>query len=169
MAVITFDPGLTVWTVLTFGCLLVALTRFAYKPLRKILEQREAAIRDSLEKAEQARLQAEETAAQNEIKLEQAREEVRRMVEDGHKIVAEMKQESEQSAREEAERIVGHARSEINRELQKGLDDLKVTVANLSLRIARQVIREGLDEERHNELADNFIERLKKSHGSRSS
>lgn len=167
MGTMTFDIGLTVWTALTFGVLLIALARFAYKPLREILAQRETVIRESLEKAEQARRGAEEILAQNEARLQSAREDVRRLIDDGHKIVAEMKHESQQVAREEAERIMTHAREEIDREFQKGLDDLKLTVANLSLRIARQVIREGLDEERHNELADTFIERLKKSHASR--
>jgi len=165
MAVMTFDAGLTVWTVLTFGCLLLALTRFAYKPLRKILEQREATIRESLDKAEQARRKAEEVMVRNEARLGEAREEVRRIIADGHKIVADMKSESRQAAREEADHIIAHAREEIDRELQKSLDDLKVTVANLSVRIARQIIREDMDEKRHNELADTFIERLKKSHG----
>ena len=44
------------------------------------------------------------------------------------------------------------------------MDELKTTVANLSVRIARQVIQEGLDEKRHMELADTFIDRLKRSH-----
>ena len=78
-----------------------------------------------------------------------------------------MKRESQQSAREEAERIIAQARDEINMELRKSLDDLKVTVANLSLRIARQVIREDLDEERHSRLADAFVERLKQNYESR--
>jgi F0F1-type ATP synthase membrane subunit b/b' len=40
-------------------------------------------------------------------------------------------------------------------------------VANLSVRVARQVIRGKLDEEQHEQLADDFIDRLKKSHASR--
>jgi len=169
MASITFDPGLTVWTVLTFGCLLFLLARFAFKPLRRLLEQRESAIRGSLEKAEEARREAETVLSQNEAKLAEAREEVRRIINDGHRIVAEIKRESQDAARGEADRIMAQARAEIDREFQKGLDDLKGTVANLSMRIARQVVREGLDENRHEELADTFIKRLKKINATRSS
>lgn len=159
------EPGLLVWTLITFGCLFFVLARFAFKPLRKILDEREDAIRDAIERAEQAKQQAEKALAENDQRMEQAREEARRVISEGHRIVAEMKREAQHKARDEANMIVGRARSEIDRELQRSLDDLKGTVANLSVRIARQVIQERMDEEQHRKLADRFIERLKKSYG----
>ena len=48
-------------------------------------------------------------------------------------------------------------------------NELKGAVAGLSVRVARQVLREGLDEARHEELTETFIERLKKSYANRDS
>jgi len=164
---LAFDGGLLFWTLLTFGCLFLLLARFTFKPLRKLLQQREDSIRTSLERAELARQEAEKILARNEDKLDQAREETRRIINEGHKVVADMKKESRENAREEADLIVNQARTEIEKERQRSLDDLKSTVANLSVRVARQVIKGRLDEAQHAELADTFIERLKKSHASR--
>ena len=163
------QPGLLLWTLLTFGVLLLLLSRFAFKPLRKILDQREEAVRGSLEKAQKAGEDAERVLAENEKRLDQAREETRKIINEGHKIVVEMKREAQKSGKREAELIVSQARSEIDRELQKSLRELKGTVANLSVRIARNVIKERLDEKHHEELVDDFIERLKKSHAMRRS
>jgi F-type H+-transporting ATPase subunit b len=165
----TFDGGLLFWTLVTFTCLVLLLARFTFGPLRNALKAREDAIRGSLEKAERARDEAEQLIAKNEEQLGRAREEARKIIGEGHRIVAEMKREAEDSARRDADLIVSQARDEIDREVQRSLGDLKTTVANLSVRIARQVIKGKLDEAEHEQLADDFIERLKKTHASRRS
>jgi len=162
--IFSLDAGLFVWTLLTFGALVALLAKFAFPPLRKALEEREAAIRRSLEKAEQAGREAEQSLARSEKNLEQGRHEARRVIGEGRRIVEDMKREARETAKEESDRMVERARGEIARETQKSLDDLKTTVANLSVRVARQVIKEQLDEGRHEALVEDFVERLKKSH-----
>lgn len=158
------DAGLFIWTLLTFGALVALLARFAFPPLRKALEAREAAIRRSLEKAEQAAREADLSLARSEENLAQGRNEARRIIAEGRRIVEDMKREARETAKQESDRMVVRARGEIERETQKSLDDLKTTVANLSVRVARQVIKEQIDEERHEVLVEDFVERLKKSH-----
>ena len=162
-----FDGGLMLWTVVTFGCLLMILARFVFKPFRRILEQREQSIRDSLEKADKARQDAENILERNEKQLNKARQETRRIINEGHRVVADMRKEAEEKAKEDASTIIDHARAEINTELQKSLSELKSTVVNLSVRISRQIIKEDLDETRHEKLADEFIDRLKKTHAAK--
>ena len=161
------DPGLFIWSVLTFVGLMALLARFAFRPLSVLLQQREDAIRRSLDEAREARDEAKEIADTNAAQLARAQDEARKLIEDGHRAVVEMRREADERAREESDALVARAREEIAEEKQRSLDELKSTVAGLSVRIARQVIREGLDEERHEELADSFIERLKKTHAAR--
>ena len=52
---VQLDPGLFVWTILTFLLLLFVLAKFAWKPLLKMLNDREELIRSSLEDAEKAK------------------------------------------------------------------------------------------------------------------
>ena len=167
MGALSFDPGLTFWTVLTFGGLFLVLARFAFKPLQRLLDERERRIQDALDKAEAANKQALETLAKNQEQLDHAAAETRRMINEGHRMVADMKTEARQAAEEDSERIIERTRAEMDRELEKSLSGLKNTVANLSLRIARQVIKGELDETRHEELADDLIERLKKTNARR--
>lgn len=169
MGPLTLDGGLTVWTLITFGCLFLVLARFTFKPLKKILEERERKLRGSLEQAERARAEAERLLAQNDAKLNEAREETRRIINEGHRIVSDMKREAQGHAKEASDALVNQARQEIDRELQRSLEEMKTTVANLSVRIARQVIHDKVDEAEHERLADEFIERLKKSHAAKRS
>jgi len=98
--------------------------------------------------------------ARNETHIQEARQEARRIVDEGYKIVGDMKRENEQSARREAESLLHQARLDIDREVQKSLGELKTTVADLSVRIARQVIEERLNETQHTALADRLIDNL---------
>jgi len=161
------DWSLQIWTAITFGGLMILLARFVFKPLKEILDKRESSIRESIEKADLANSSAEKLLAENQEKLNEARSEARKIINEGNKIVAQMQKESEQKAKDESNLIIRHARAEINRELQKGLDELKGTVANLSIRVSRQIIQEDMDEKRHEKLVNGFIERLKASHASR--
>lgn len=167
MDILKVDVGLLVWTLVTFAGLLLLLARFAFQPLRRILGEREAGLRAAMEKADEARLQAQEVLKRNEQQLDEARAEARRIIAEGQKIVAQMRRETQEASHQEAEKIIQQARTEIEHEVRRGLDDLRGSVANLSLRIARQVIKDELDEKRHDRIVTEFIDRLKESHGSR--
>jgi F-type H+-transporting ATPase subunit b len=160
----SFDSGLFFWSLATFAVLFLLLAKFTFKPLRKVLDQRESVIRDSLAAAEKSQAESEKTLLLNEEKREEARVESRKIMSEGHKIVSDMKREAQAQTKEEADKAVRQAKEEIDREVQRSLEALKSTVAGLSLRIARQVIKEEMNDARHEELADKFIERLKKTH-----
>ncbi|MBT6113329.1 MAG: ATP synthase F0 subunit B, partial [Candidatus Marinimicrobia bacterium] len=49
---VQLDPGLFIWTILTFLILFGALAKYAWKPLLKALENRENMIRSSIADAE---------------------------------------------------------------------------------------------------------------------
>jgi F-type H+-transporting ATPase subunit b len=159
------DVGLMVWTLLTFAGLLALLSRFAFRPLRRILGEREARMQEALQKAEEARAQAQQVLERSGAQIEEARAEARRIIAEGQKIAAQVKRETKDSARQDAAVIVREAQAEIEREVLRNIDELRGTVASLSLRIARQVITEEMDDKRHDRLVTEFIDRLKESRG----
>jgi F-type H+-transporting ATPase subunit b len=159
------DLGLQIWTLLTFAGLLVLLARFAFRPLRQALERREQTIRAALDQAREVREQAERSLEENAKRIEEVRSEARRIISEGQRVAADMRREAEVRARAEAGELVAQARRDIELETQRGLDDLRSTVANLAVRVSRQVLEENLDENRHRELAEQFIRRLKETHG----
>lgn len=164
---LSFDSGLMVWTWITFAILFALLARFTFKPLQRLLDQRERAIRDSLEQARLARMEAEAMQKEHAEKLAQASNETKQIIAEGHRIVAQMKNEARDAAKREAANAMTQARADIDREVQRSMDDLKNTVATLSFRIARQVIKTKLDETEHEKLANDFVDRLKKTNVTR--
>ena len=55
---LSLNPGLMFWTVITFGIAVFVLWRFAFGPLQKIIDDRRASIAESLATAEQTRAEA---------------------------------------------------------------------------------------------------------------
>ena len=49
------DPGLYIWTIVTFLVLVALLAKFAWRPLLAALDERQQAIRQSLDDARQAK------------------------------------------------------------------------------------------------------------------
>src|SRR6266540_3070989 len=67
------DPGLFIWTILTFLVLLGLLAKFAWRPLLKALEARQEAIKKSLEDADRAKEELARMQQESAKILDQAR------------------------------------------------------------------------------------------------
>ena len=68
------DPGLYIWTILTFLVLVGLLAKFAWRPLLEALDERQEAIRKSLDDARQAKQELERIHADSAQILAQARQ-----------------------------------------------------------------------------------------------
>ena len=72
---VQLDPGLFIWTILTFLLLLTVLAKFAWKPLLKMLKDREEMIRNSLYDAEKAQTELARLNSEGEEIINKARSE----------------------------------------------------------------------------------------------
>ena len=59
------DPGLFIWTIVTFLVLLALLAKFAWRPLLNALESRQESIRRSLDDAQKAKQELERLHAES--------------------------------------------------------------------------------------------------------
>ena len=141
---VQLDPGLYVWTILTFLLLFFLLTKFAWKPLLKALAEREEKIRSSLEKADEAQQKLERLGAEGEEIIGKARAEAQSIVSDGKKASEKVRGEIETKAKEKANTIVAQAEKQIIAEKEQAISDIRGEVAALSIQIAEKLIRKNL-------------------------
>ena len=141
---VQLDPGLYVWTILTFLLLFFLLTKFAWKPLLKALAEREEKIRSSLEKADEAQQKLERLGAEGEEIIGKARAEAQSIVSDGKKASEKVRGEIETKAKEKANTIVAQAEKQIIAEKEQAISDIRGEVAALSIQIAGKLIRKNL-------------------------
>ena len=147
------EPGLVIWSGLTFLVVLALLTKFAWKPLLSMLKEREDEITSSLQKAKEARQEFERIEAQKSQMLAESRAERDAIIKEARAKVDAMIEEAKARSQQEADKRIEQARAQIEREKAGAIDDLKRQVATLSVQIAGKLIESNL-------AADNSQEQL---------
>ena len=158
---VQLDPGLFVWTILTFLLLLFVLAKFAWKPLLKMLNDREELIRSSLEDAEKAKEKLEKLNAEGEAIINQARSEAQSILSEGKAAVSKLKDETLDVAKEQAKQIASEAEKQINIEKDKAIAEIKSEVVNLSMSIAEKLINKNISPEDNKVLIDESLSSVK--------
>jgi len=144
MELITPDLGLIIWTSIVFVLLLLLLAKFAWKPMLKAVNDREAKISESLELAEKTKAEMKAMQSQNENLLKEARAERDAIVRDAKEVATKMVEDSKNAAKIEAEKVMVSAREVINSEKTAAISELKNQVASFSLEIAEKLVRQDL-------------------------
>jgi len=157
------NPGLMVWTAITFLVLVFVLSKYAWKPLLKSLQDREDAIRQALGQAEKARAEAAELLKQNEQNLARAEEEYRKIIREGKAFGEKLKEEIVAKAQLQAQREIQQAKEEIQRDVDAAKQQLRNEVADLAVQAAGKILDETLDAQKHKKIVDGFLNQLPNS------
>ncbi len=156
---LTPEPGLVIWSGLTFLVVLALLTKFAWKPLLSMLKEREDEITSSLEKAKEARQEYERIEAQKAQMLAESRAERDAILKEARAKVDAMLDEAKRRSQEEGDKLIQQTRAQIEREKAAAIDDLKRQVATLSVQIAGKIIEDDLKaDNRQEQLIEKYLQ-----------
>jgi len=158
------------WPVLlaqlvTFGILFFLLSKLLYKPMRRMLDQRSAKIKESMEQAEQIKQQLANTEQLVKEQMDNARKEGQNILAQAAQIGERFKEEAKVEAKKEAESIVAKARAEIEMERDKAIDGVRREFVDLTIKAAEKVVKETLDKEKHRRLIEDVLEQASKGDG----
>ena len=159
---VQLDPGLFVWTILTFLVLLGVLAKFAWNPLLKMLKDREELIRSSLEDAEKAKTELERLNTEGQDIINKARSAAQTILSEGKAASSKMKEETLSSAKEQAKVILTEAEKQIQIEKDKAIAEIKSEVVDLSLSVATKLIKKNISREDNQALIDDSLENVTK-------
>jgi len=151
------DPGLFIWTILTFLVLLALLRMFAWRPLLQALERRQASIRKALDDAQQAKQELERLQQQSQEIIRQARVEAESIVSRSRGDAERLREEMKQKAKSEAEGIVKNAERQIQLETGRALQQIRREAVDLSVMIASKLIQRNLTREDNERLIDEAL------------
>jgi F-type H+-transporting ATPase subunit b len=151
------DPGLFIWTILTFLVLLTLLTRYAWRPLLTALHNRQERIRQSLEEARAAGDERERLKREAAEIMRQARLEADALITSSRADGERVREEIKQKARAEAASIVAAAERRIELEASRARQQVRQEAADLSIMIASKLIRRNLSPDDNRALIDEVI------------
>ena len=154
------NPGLTLWTGLTFLALILVLAKFAFGPIVRMLDERERTIREAIEQAKKERAEAEKLVAETRESLHKAQREAADLAKRSQAEVEALRQELTARARKEADELVASARAQIQEERSKAVGELRAQVADMAIEVARRLIPQAVDEKTHRALVEEYVKQL---------
>ena len=161
---VQLDPGLFIWTIVTFLVLLTLLAKFAWGPLLQALESRQNAIRKSLDDAQQARQELERLNQESAQIIRQARVDAETIVTKSRADAERLREEMKQKARSEADGIVRNAERQIQLETQRALQQIRHEAIDLSVQIASKLLQRNLTKEDNERLIEDALKQVEARH-----
>jgi F-type H+-transporting ATPase subunit b len=155
------DVPKLLFQVINFLLLLYLLNRFLFKPVLKLLDERESRIKKGLEDAEAAARDRELAQAEREAALDEARKEAQAMIARATKIADDSKAEILAEAKAQAEKVTARATEEITAEKDRAMAELRATVADLALEAASRLVRKEMDTPTQRKMVEDFLAEVK--------
>ena len=159
---VQLDPGLFLWTILTFLLLCFALAKFAWKPLLKALESRENDIHSSIEQAVKAKSELQNLNQEAEKIIADAQSEAQQIRSEAKISAEKIKAEIRSQADNDVKSIKDDAKDQIQIEKDKAIAEIRHEVVTLTISVAEKVIGKNLSVEDNQQLIEKSIFDLKK-------
>ncbi len=154
------EPGLMIWTLITFGVAVLVLTVFAFKPLQKALDARRQNIQDGMDAAEAARAEALRLLEEYQATLAKVRGESEEILERSRATADHAKAEIIAEAKSQSERILEEAHEQIERDTRAALRALKGQIAELTALATTKVATSSLTESDQRRLIEEALAEL---------
>ena len=161
------DPGLYIWTILTFLVLVALLAKFAWKPLLTALDDRQQSIRTALDDARKAKQELESIHAESAKLLAQARSEAADIVSRSRSDADRFREEMKEKARAEAAGLMRNAERQIELETTRALQQIRQEAVDISVGIASKLLQRNVSKEDNERLIEETFKQLETTRNAR--
>ncbi|MFV0605922.1 MAG: F0F1 ATP synthase subunit B [Niabella sp.] len=162
MELLTPDLGYFVWALVIFLVLLFILAKFAWKPIIKMLNEREQNIAGAIATAEKVKAEMTQLQSENEALLAKAREERSQLLKEARDTKDKIINEAKEQAKTEAGKIIADAQVAINAQKMAALTEVKNEVGKLVIEVSEKVLHHELSSKEKQEAQINaLIEEMK--------
>lgn len=149
----------------SFLIVIYLLGRYVLPPINRIMEERQATIRQALADAEEAKRRSAESEQEYKRIINEARTQARTVVEEANRMAEQARAERRQQAEAEYERIVSSAQADIEAQARRAQEELRQQAADLAIAVAERVIGEGIDRQAQASLINRTIDEVAASAG----
>ena len=156
--------SVNIWAIIASLANLLILAwiikRFLFKPVKKVVDARRAAIDDDYAKADAARTEAEELRLNYEASMAAAQQTSDQIIAEASRTAEYRSNEIVAEAREKATEIRRQAEADAVLERKKAEDEMKHEIADVSAQLTGKLLQREINEEDHRNLLDSFLNDL---------
>ena len=159
-AFVGVNPWTALFTLLNTLTIFFVARKFLFKPVMKMIRERQQEIDDMYSQADASKQQAANLQAEYEDKLSVATETSDRLVKEAMARGKNREEEIIRQANEEAAAIMDKASASIAQEKKKAINDAKDEISVIAIAIAEKVVARELQSADQQRMVDDFINGL---------
>ncbi len=159
-ALLGVNPWTALFALANFLFLFFMLRKFLFKPVMKMIDDRQKEIDDLYKDAEDAKKDAQAKQQEYDRKLSAAQQTSEQLVREAVARGQSREEEILRQANAQASAMMDKAADDIAREKKKAVNDAKDEISVIALSIAGKVVGRELNDADHARLVDGFIEEL---------
>jgi F-type H+-transporting ATPase subunit b len=146
--------------LVNFLLVLFVLWKFAYKPIIRMLEEREAKIQKSVADAEMVEARVKEFEVEREALLAAARKEAQEIVTAAVAQSDARKVEMIDAAKREVERVIAKGKQQLIVDKEAMLHEVRKDMVDIAVKAAARILHTGLDEAKSKSLAEEVVRKM---------
>ncbi len=156
--------GVNPWTALFTFCNMIitflVLKKFLFKPVKKMIDDRQKEVDDLYAEANAAKAEAQALQAEYQARLQGAKEESAAMLRQAADRARKQEEAMVAEAKAETQAMRSAAEADIARERKKAINELKNEIGGMAVEIAEKVVEREISARDHQALIDEFIQKV---------
>ncbi len=164
MSLLTPEPGLLFWMMISFGIVLLILVRYGFPVILKSVEKRKNYIDASIQAAREAQEELGKVVETGERMLAEARKEQHAILKETNRLKQQLIEEARAGAAAESEKMLAAVQRKIESEREEALRSIRSELSTLSVQLAERILRERLgDEQEQMKMIDRLLDEVELS------
>jgi F-type H+-transporting ATPase subunit b len=155
------DPGLFLWTIITFSVLLLILWKAAWKPIVQALDSRAEKIRGDIDNTEKARFEAEKLLSEYKELIANSKAESAQLIARGKEEAEKIKNEIIEKAAKEAGDITERTKKDIEAAKDRALAEIKTEIVTFSTEIAAKILKKNINSDDQKAIAEEVFNKMR--------
>ena len=140
--------------------LFLILKKLLFKPVKKIVEQRQNEIDAEYRKADKTKAEADSIKAEWESRIATAEEEADKIINEAVERADSRNEVMLYESREKADQIIRKAKADIERDKREARETIKKEIVDVSQAISEQIIGREINMDDHRDLIDKAIDKI---------
>ncbi|MEK7105434.1 MAG: F0F1 ATP synthase subunit B [Patescibacteria group bacterium] len=146
--------------LINFTIVLLVLWKWAYKPIMRLLEERQVKIEKSVKDAEEIEKRVTSLAGEREEVLKAAKAEAQAVVDEAMATADVRKAEMIDKAKREVERVIVQGKAQLNAEREAMVREARKDLVEVALAATKRIIGEEMNEKKAASLAEEVVRKM---------
>ncbi|MBI4256604.1 F0F1 ATP synthase subunit B [Candidatus Uhrbacteria bacterium] len=143
---------------LNFAVVLFVLWKWVYKPIVKLLEERQEKIERSVKQADDVEKRVRELETEHKEVIATAKSEATKILEEARSASEDRKKELLAKAKEEVKGVVAQGKVQLEAQKEQMIRDAREEIAAIAVEAARKILEDGVDEKKATKLAEAVVD-----------